>query len=168
MSEKVTFNGTEKRIYVNEDVTEISVRKDLYSAWVRWSAENSMYLPAFRVVGLDPIGGGKYTGDFYFLMNDWQVVVGHFVEVEGILYSDNPALKPFIVLAGGGVTSTVSAMAIAYDTGSSSAVSISDEDAIKIGRAVWNRAVSEHTGSGTFGEFISKRVLTVAKFLGLK
>lgn len=34
--------------------------------------------------------------------------------------------------------------------------------------AVWDKLISEHTVSGSFGEFIQKKILTIAKFIGLK
>jgi len=33
---------------------------------------------------------------------------------------------------------------------------------------IWDVQTSDHTTAGTFGELVGKKVLTVAKFLGLK
>ena len=33
--EKVNFNGVAKEITINDDVTAIDIRTDVYSAWVR-------------------------------------------------------------------------------------------------------------------------------------
>ena len=38
----------------------------------------------------------------------------------------------------------------------------------QIADAVWNRGVANHRVPGSFGDFIQNRLLTVAKFLGLK
>ena len=37
-----------------------------------------------------------------------------------------------------------------------------------IAAAVWNKATTDHTATGTFGAFVQSKLLTVAKFLGLK
>lgn len=118
LEHKVTFDGVEKKIYLSPNVTSFSVKDDIYSAWKEWVRirDNAKYLPALRTIGGDPVGGGQYAGDIYFLINDWQIVVDHTVKVTGILYHDNPSLDPYVVLPGGGVTSTVSNLALAYNT----------------------------------------------------
>ena len=47
-NQKVTFDGENKRILVNEGVTDISVKSDIYSNWKEWMQvrENAKYLPA--------------------------------------------------------------------------------------------------------------------------
>lgn len=106
---KVVFNPTSRRIIVKPGVTSISVKTDLYSAWKEWLMvdDNSKHPQAFRAIGGDPIGSGRYAGDIYFLMNAWQVEINHFVQVEGALYHDDGIL-PFVVNPSGGVISTVS------------------------------------------------------------
>ena len=94
--EKVSFNGVTKRIRVNAGVTSLDIRADLYSAWVRWFSrlENTLYLPAMRFTGLDPIPGG-FTGDTYFLINGWKLEYdANVVGITGVLYSDDYA-TPF-------------------------------------------------------------------------
>lgn len=124
----VTFDGAVRRIYLSPNVTSFSVKEDFYSNWKEWMTvrDNSKYLPAFRTIGGDAVGGGQYAGDIYFLINDWQIVIETTVKVDGILYHDNPALDPFIVEAGGGVTSTVSNLAIAYGTTGGSGATAAD------------------------------------------
>lgn len=90
-AEKVSFNGVTKRIRVNDDVTALSIREDVYSAWIRWfeRIENTQYFPAMRFTGLDPIPGG-FTGDTYFLVNGWKLEYdANVVAVSGVLYSDD-------------------------------------------------------------------------------
>ena len=91
--EKVTFDGPNKLIIVNSGVTTLNIRTDVYSAWVRWLAlsPNTEYLYAIRYTGLDPIPGG-YTGDVYFLINGWKLIVNlNYVAISGVLFSDNYA-----------------------------------------------------------------------------
>lgn len=115
----VTFDGINKRIYVAPSVSALSVKQDLYSNWKEWMQlyDNSKYLPAFRTIGGDPVGGGKYAGDIYFLLNGWQIVIDHAISIEGTLYNDTGA-SPFIIEAGGGVTATVSNLAYALEAAS--------------------------------------------------
>lgn len=40
--------------------------------------------------------------------------------------------------------------------------------AAEIADAVWDETTSTHTTSGTFGNHVGKKLLSVAKFLGLK
>lgn len=62
-----------------------------------------------RNIGGDPVGGGQFAGDLYFLMNGWQIVVSDTINVNGVLYHDD-GIAPYLVMPGGGVTSTVSAI----------------------------------------------------------
>jgi hypothetical protein len=109
LNEKVAFDGPAKQIRVNSDATVIDVKTDLYSAWKRWAQldDHTKFLPAFRSIGGDPLGGGLFAGDLYFLTNGWQVVIDHSVTVNGVLYHDD-SIPVFVIEPGGGVTSTVS------------------------------------------------------------
>jgi hypothetical protein len=109
LNEKVAFDGPAKQIRVNSDATVIDVKIDLYSAWKRWAQldDHTKFLPAFRSIGGDPLGGGLTAGDLYFLTNGWQVVIDHPVTVNGVLYHDD-SIPVFVIEPGGGVTSVVS------------------------------------------------------------
>lgn len=121
LRESVVFDGITKQIIINNDVTHLTVKHDIYSAWKKWSiiADNTKFLPAIRVIGGDPVGNGLYAGDIYFLMNNWQIVVNKFVTITGTLYHDN-GVSPFIVNPGGGIVATVSNLVYTVDTGSGS------------------------------------------------
>lgn len=91
--EKVAFDGPAKRIVVNENVTSLNIREDVYSAWVRWVErdDNTKFLPAMRFSGGDPIPGGE-TGVTFFLANGWKLEYdANVVAIAGVLYSDNYA-----------------------------------------------------------------------------
>lgn len=126
---KCIFDGENKKIYVNPAESEVDVKINLYSDWKEWVSvrDNAKFLPAIRTTGGDPIGGGQFTGDTYFLINGWQVIIDHFVDFNGILFSDDYD-SPFVILAGGGVNSTVSSLAIAYNTTGSSGSSVTPEE----------------------------------------
>lgn len=91
LAEKVDFNGVTKRITVLPGVTALSIRDDVYSAWVRWLEhdENGRFLTAMRYSGGDPIPGGE-TGLTFFLSNGWKLEYDpNLVAISGVLYSDN-------------------------------------------------------------------------------
>ena len=115
--EKVTFNGNTRKIYIFPEVATLKVKDDIYSAWVRWVEinENYRYLPAFRYIGGDPIGGGQYSGEMFFLQNGWQIVADHNVLVDGIIYHDD-GIPVYDILQGGGVTNRVASLAYAYSS----------------------------------------------------
>lgn len=117
LNHPVTFDGVNRLIYLSPNVSSYSVKTDIYSSWKEWVQirDNAKFLPAIRTIGGDSLGGGQYAGDMYFLINNWRVVIGHFVKFDGILYSDNYP-SPFIIEAGGGVQSTVSSLALQYNT----------------------------------------------------
>ncbi len=117
LNQKVNFDGVNKKIYVAPSVSLIDVKVDIYSQWKKWTQlyDNSKFLPAVRTIGGDPTGDGKFAGDMYFLMNGWQIVVDHMVNVEGILYHDDP-ISPYLIEQGGGLIATVSSLAYAVES----------------------------------------------------
>lgn len=75
---KVTFDGPNKLIYIVDEITEIDVKRDIYSAWKEWVLVdghiNAKYLAALRGTGGDPLGGGTFLDGFFFLINGWKLV----------------------------------------------------------------------------------------------
>jgi hypothetical protein len=120
MASKVVFSGPTKQIIVNNGVTEIDVKTDLYSEWKRWAIEenNLGYLQAFRTFGGDPTITGQFAPAYFFLTNGWRVIVdnGDEVSVGVNLYTDE-LNSPFIV-------------------GNSSAVSLRNSDAVTVDNGV--------------------------------
>jgi hypothetical protein len=47
-------------------------------------------------------------------------------------------------------------------------INVTGLDAGSIAEAVWDEATAVHTTAGTFGEMVGKKLLTLAKFIGLK
>lgn len=68
----VTFDPANRRIIVDPGVTSVSAQA-IYSRWKEWAIDNSQYLPAFRVVGGDPLGGGLFVASYFFLLNGWRL-----------------------------------------------------------------------------------------------
>lgn len=91
-AQKVTFDGLNKLIIVNEATVELDIKTDVYSAWKEWVSvrDHGKFLPAIRSVGGDPVGGGSFSGDIYFLQNGWKFVVDlNKNRITGVLYSDD-------------------------------------------------------------------------------
>jgi len=76
-SQKVTFDGLNKLILINEGETDINFRVDVYSAWKEWVKhplqDNAKYAEACSAVGGDPLPGGRVLGTTYFLENGWKM-----------------------------------------------------------------------------------------------
>ena len=119
LAHKVTFDGSARIIRVNAGESALSVKEDIYSAWKEWSRvrDHLKFAQAMRVIGGDPVGGGLYAGDIYFLMNGWRVLIEHVVSVVGTLYHDD-GISPYWVTSGG-VSATVSNLAYGVGTSGS-------------------------------------------------
>ena len=170
LTNKVDFNGIDKIIYVHPEVTELDIRADVYSAWIDWInlRDNSKFLPCIRYTGLDLIGAGVFTGDTYFLVNGWKLSINlQQVRVTGVLYSDDyptayytPELNPQYPVTVSSVVNTVSlngsgASAQEVWEYNNRDLSVSVPTVNQIADATWSHS------------FVNK-LLTVAKFLGLK
>lgn len=163
---KVIFDGENKLIIVNPNEPVITVKEHIYSSWKEWMRlrDNAKFLPALRVSGGDPIGGGAATGDVYFTLNGWKVMLLDNCEITGTLFSDDYP-SPYIVDADTKiVTNKVSA--ISQSLGFNGTVNVTVDPNITP-QEMWNYLVADANTPGSIGERMSK-LLTVAKFLGLK
>lgn len=100
----VTFDGENKLITATSGTTTIDVKEDLYSSWKEFVGEsdNSKYLPAFRVVGGEPIEGQNTITPYFFLLNGWRFrpqEADHNLTVNGILLVDGGG-EPIIPTTG--------------------------------------------------------------------
>lgn len=125
---KVTFDGVNKLIKVNDGELNIDIKQDIYSAWKEWISlrDYAKFLPAIRTTGGDPTPTG-YSGDMYFLLNGWQIDISQRISITGILYHDDP-ISPYVIHPGGGIIATVSNLALGTSTsGGANAVAIRQE-----------------------------------------
>lgn len=179
--QKVTFDGENRYIIVNPEETNIFVKPDIYSAWKEWVSvrENAKYVAAFSTTGGDPVGGGLFTGDVYFLVNGWKIVIDHQCTINGIIYDDTPGESPFIILPGGGVINVVSNLAYQY---SQTAVTVPTTQEITSNvwsyatrtltdevsaEEVWHYIINNPMPPGSAGAKL-KQLLTTSNFLALK
>ncbi len=163
LQQNVTFDGINRLIIIGANTTEIDVKTDIYSNWKEWVElyENAKFLPAIRTTGGDPIGGGEYTGDVYFLINNWRVLIDHSCNIDGVLYSDNYP-SPYLAADNAQiVTNKVSAI-VQTVTANTGAIPTPAENAA----AVWGENLSPY-GPGTAGNKL-KQGLTTGNFIALK
>lgn len=80
-----TFDPAARRIILDSAAASAI---GIYSDWKSWVREgdNAKYLPAFRVVGGDPVGGGIFVASYFFLLNGWRIrpmEAGHQLTLSG-------------------------------------------------------------------------------------
>lgn len=90
---KVTFDGENRIIRVNDGVTELDIKTDIYSDWKEWVSsytDNAVWPTAIRSIGGDATVQGEFAGDIYFLVNGWKLYIDFTtVKVTGVLFSDD-------------------------------------------------------------------------------
>lgn len=68
-----TYNGPIREIEVGAGTSTFDIQK-VYSFWKQWVLEgNAQYLPAWRPVGGDDLGGDNTVAFYGFLSNGWRV-----------------------------------------------------------------------------------------------
>jgi hypothetical protein len=92
---KVTFDGENKIILINDGELVLDVQRDIYSAWKEWSLyeRNTQYIPALNTVGGEPTVAGQRLDVTYFLINGWKIkpfpgsyslnIIGNLFDIEG-------------------------------------------------------------------------------------
>lgn len=166
---KVDFDGANKYIIVHPEVTSLDIRTEVYKAWVDWlsSASNDAqcWLPAMKYSGMDSIPGGE-TGGVFFLYNGWKLLIDfNKVAVSGVLYSEDYPTAYWSNTLQPLYPATVSSLVNSVTQVQVLTVPANPTD---IAREILGTPVNTTMQSGSLGEFITKKLLTVAKFLGLK
>jgi len=78
-NQKVSFSAFEKIIYVNEGVTELDVKIDIYSAWKEWVLNSPEYpIPSWQKEAISAIGGEPLNdtlngGSKFLLEIGWRI-----------------------------------------------------------------------------------------------
>lgn len=169
---KVTFDGANRIIRVNDGVTELDIQKDVFSDWKEWVAsviDNGLWPPAIRTTGGDPTVEGQKSGDIYFLINNWKLYVDITkVKVTGVLFSDDfdsayydlngtiqfPAQVASLV---SGISSTGGTTpADVWEYGTRTLTTAAGPTASEIADAVWNESAADHDVAGTFGHILNE------------
>lgn len=163
-----TFDGPSKTIILASGASALEV-SDLYSRWKDWVAtgDNTKYLPAFDVVGGNPTIGSNSISSYFFLLNGWKIrphEADHTLTVNGILVAEGNA-DPFTDTIGNYRVRIVQVVPLQAETITVYSEGAADPSAIA--DAVWKTPLSAQTAPNTFGWFV-KKILTVAKFIGLR
>jgi hypothetical protein len=168
---KVDFDGLNKLIIVHPEVTSLDIRSEVYSSWINWmaySGDNQKWPFAMRYSGMDALPGGGESGGVFFTTNGWKLVIDfNKVAVTGVLFSQDYATAYWSASGQPLFPATVSALvnnAVSYQN----VVTGVALNAQEIRQAVWDAPVTGLSTTGSIGEFISKKLLTLAKFIGLK
>ena len=91
-NDSVSFIGDIREVVVGAASSQFNVQY-VYSMWKQWVLEgNAQYLPAFRAVGADPLGGDNRIAFYAFLSNGWRVRVPQELDdlyvLNGVLLTD--------------------------------------------------------------------------------
>lgn len=108
--EKFTVDTTNKLFVAKAGVTDFDVKIDLYSDakehWLGDATAMGFDFP-IRVIGGDPVGGGKFAGDLYFLRDGWKIrpdEADHTLLITGNLFLDDGEVGNLIVPTVGDFT----------------------------------------------------------------
>ena len=165
---KVTFDGTNKLIIVDNGINSLDAAIDLYSDWKEWIVDNNnaQYPIAFSSIGGDDLGGGRFLGSTYFLENGWKIRPyegNHTLSLTGNLYTRDGS-SPFVNTIGNYnvlITSSVSNLIDTISTGGN------DYSLDQIRDSVWSKSITSPT-SGSILEYITTKLLTFKKFFATK
>lgn len=105
MAAIVTFDGPSRiieEIGTGGDNTLDAV--EIASEWFDWfvAADNTKFLPAFEVLGAEPLGGGRFRGTSFKLVNGWKIrpaALDHRLVVDGTIFSSDGS-SIFALVAG--------------------------------------------------------------------
>ena len=160
-NQKVTFDAFAKIIYVNEGVTVLDVKIDIYSAWKEWYL-NSPQFPyasasetAISAIGGEPLNDTLNVGSTFFLENGWRIQPfaskdPYILTVNGNIYTREAGGNPFLFGEGVSVNLTRSNL---VDQLVASA-SISETDYNNIANKVWEYSQLINTGASSFGQLV--------------
>lgn len=147
---KAMFDGENKLIFIDPSVDVIDIRTDLYSAWKEWmivsqqASGATKWAAAFRSTGGDDTPSGP-LGRTFFLINGWRIFLDHGVRFIGNLFEDSGA-SPFVLEEGVEIAiSEVSTLVVE----TAGAVVVNE-----VAEAVWDRAITDITTTGSVGEAI--------------
>jgi len=160
-NQKVSFSAFEKIIYVNEGVTELDVKIDIYSAWKEWVLNSPEYpIPSWQKEAISAIGGEPLNdtlnvGSTFFLENGWRIQpfasrTPYILTVNGNIYTREAGGNPFLFAEGVSVNLTRSNIVdqvVATST-------LRDQDITNIVANVWSRSTLINTGASTYGQLV--------------
>lgn len=169
----ISFDGVTKIATLSSGTVTLDI-KDLWSRWVDWSGvgTNSMWPPAMSQVGGNTIDAASGTSipPYIYLINGWRIKpqeANHTLSVtNGVLLVDGGG-DPFVNTDGSfiiRINYSQPVQAITVTTNIGGGVGTVSE----VRDAVWGADMSSYTTPNTFGYYIKAKVLSIAKYIGLK
>lgn len=93
LGHKVTFDIMRRYIIVNDGVTDLDIKVDVFSDMKEWMGADERarrQRPPVRSIGGDATVSGQRAGDIYFTQHGWRLVIDlSKVRVTGALFSDD-------------------------------------------------------------------------------
>ena len=188
-TQKVSWDGRNRIIYVNEGVTELDVKIDIYSAWKEWVLASpeyptaSTWKEAISAIGGEPLNDTLNVGSTFFLENGWRIQPfasknPYILTVNGNIYTREAGGNPFLFAEGVSVNLTRSNIVDQVVATSS----LSSGDLASIAAEVWGTSTLVYTtGSNVYGGLVKAidsdlgvvdtkvdKTLTKGEFLALK
>lgn len=156
MAVVVTFDGPNKLININTGITTIDAQ-NVYSTWKLRVQDGTLtqFLPAFSVVGGDPISAGISITPYYFMINGWKIkpsASNQTLTITGNLLTDDSSSP--ISFAGLSAFQIDVVRQLALKTETVATGGSTGPTAAQIAAAVWDELVAAHVADGTAGKLL--------------
>jgi hypothetical protein len=160
-TQKVTFDGPNKIIYVAEGVTVLDIKVDVYSAWKEWVLGNleypygSNWPPAIDAIGGEPLNDTLNVGSTFFLENGWRIQpfaskTPYILTVNGNIYTRETGQNPFLFAEGVSVNLTRSNLVDQLVA----TAAVTEQDYLNIAEKVWQYTKLLNTGTNSYGTLV--------------
>lgn len=164
-NQKVTFDGDNKLILINEGVTDINIQTDIYSNWKEWvqvrtkqDAPNAKWPLAISAIGGQSLTNVLTAGRTFFLENGWRIKPwsGFYqLTFNGNIFTREVGENPVVAVPGVSTVFTVSNLVDVVETEVTTDVAITSEDRELIAQGVWDVLDSDGTRYGDVVETIN-------------
>lgn len=148
----ITLDGPTRRIIL--DSASVSAA-EIWSAWVDWHKDNKQWPLAFAQVGGDSLGSGLYIPPYFFLLNNWRV--------RPMEQNHNLVITGNLFVEGGGVP-LVNTLGV-YQINANYTVPVQAQGIATSGST---GPTAAETAEAVWTHAFTTKLLTIAKFLGLK
>jgi len=159
--QKVAFDAYTKIIYVNEGVTDLDVKVDIYSAYKEWVQSSPEYPNPFwqkeviSAIGGEPLNDTLNVGSTFFLENGWRIQPApsknpYILTVNGNIYTREAGGNPFLFAEGVSVNLTRSNLVdqlVATST-------LSPSQITELAKAVWQYSKLADVGAQSYGQLV--------------
>jgi len=171
-NQKVVFDARDRLMYVNNGVTTLDVKIDIYSAWKEWNLSSPEYpLPMSNQIAISAIGGEQITetvfvGSTFFLENGWRIKPwasskGYVLTIVGNLFTREAGENPVVPESNVTINLERSSLATASLVGIDEALDKIQEQVDTIANKVWLVNASGNDNYGTVVQRIDGRTVVI-------